>query len=260
MRAEDFQPGEIDADLDLFFATGEALGYKCLPGHRILDFGCGIGTTVGTLLSRGVDAYGVDVREFWGADFASYWRDSGPPPKAVSDRLFITALDDYRLPFEDETFDFCISSQVFEHVTNHEQVFAEIRRVLKPGAISLHLFPGPLTPVEPHIFVPIIPLCRYDWWLSLWAMVGRNRPKWREAAKTNRRFLQTCSYPSRRVLRAFADGAGLEIGFLQRDYLEYSRARTARLFRKAKSIGLAAVAAPLLEMVCQRMMALRKRC
>jgi hypothetical protein len=70
----------------------------------------------------------------------------------------------------------------------------------------------------------------------------------------------SCGYPSRRTLRDFADAARLEIGFLQRGYLEHSRGRSARLFRKAKSIGLAVVAAPLLEIVCQRMMALRKAC
>jgi 2-polyprenyl-3-methyl-5-hydroxy-6-metoxy-1,4-benzoquinol methylase len=59
------------AERHLRFATGR-LGLDLPPGAAILDFGCGIGTSVRALLAQGYDAYGVDVLEYWGRDFDKY--------------------------------------------------------------------------------------------------------------------------------------------------------------------------------------------
>lgn len=50
----------------------ECLGAHIPPGARILDFGCGIGTSVGALLADGYEPYGVDVLEYWDRDFDKY--------------------------------------------------------------------------------------------------------------------------------------------------------------------------------------------
>ncbi len=47
-----------------------------------------------------------------------------------------------RLPFPNETFDLVISSHVAEHLTKPEAVFAELARVMKPGARLLILTPN----------------------------------------------------------------------------------------------------------------------
>jgi 2-polyprenyl-3-methyl-5-hydroxy-6-metoxy-1,4-benzoquinol methylase len=47
----------------LRFATGR-LGVSLPPGAKILDFGCGIGSSVSVLLGLGYDAFGVDVLEY----------------------------------------------------------------------------------------------------------------------------------------------------------------------------------------------------
>src|SRR5262245_23547459 len=258
---DDVRPEEIDAAIELFLTVARRLGYSVERGHKVLDFGCGIGKTVDALLRRNIDAVGVDINAFWGADFAGYWRDAPRPSAAVAERLFVLDPRAYELPFADSHFDFCISAQVFEHVTNHGDVFRELRRVLKPGAVSLHVFPGPLTPYEPHIFVPIIPLCRYDWWLTLWALTRRRQSAGTTAldeGRSQRAFLDKCSYPSRRTLRRMAEAASLQIEFRQRDYLECSIARTSRLYRQASRIGMGFAAEPLLGAICQRMMVLRR--
>ena len=70
------------------------------------------------------------------------------------------------LPFADNTFDFVFSDQVLEHVQDHNLAFAEIARVMKPGGISLHIFPARLKPTEAHVFVPLGGVMQSRWWLT----------------------------------------------------------------------------------------------
>src|SRR4051794_17135538 len=65
-------------------------------GARLLDFGCGEGRLYRAFKSLGYGAYGCD--------FASELDPDG-------DRLRLIE-DPYRLPFDDETFDLVVSSQV----------------------------------------------------------------------------------------------------------------------------------------------------
>ena len=116
----------------LHFATA-GLGLRLSPGATILDFGCGIGSSVRALLAQGYDAYGVDVLEYWDRDFDKYWLIGDKPPAEVADRLKLADPANYRLPFEDGTFDFCFSDQVFEHIFDYKTTMSEIVRVLKPG-------------------------------------------------------------------------------------------------------------------------------
>ena len=126
----------------LRFATA-GLGLRLSPGAKILDFGCGIGSSVRALLAQGYDAYGVDVLEYWDRDFDKYWLIGDKPSAEVADRLKLADPANYRLPFKDGTFDFCFSDQVFEHIFDYKTTMSEIVRVLKPSGLSLHNFPGP---------------------------------------------------------------------------------------------------------------------
>jgi len=82
----------------------------------------------------------------------------------------------YRLPFADDSFDFVISDQVFEHVKNYDETLSEIRRVLKPDGVSLHFFPSRYTPIEPHVHVPLATIIQKRWWLAIWALLGVRTP------------------------------------------------------------------------------------
>ena len=120
------------AERHLRFATAR-LGLRLSSGATILDFGCGIGTSVQVLLGQGYNAFGVDVLEYWGRDFDKYWHIAEKPPAEVAARLKFVDPTDYRLPFEDGTFDFCFSDNVFEHIFDYQTVMSEIMRVLKPA-------------------------------------------------------------------------------------------------------------------------------
>src|SRR4029450_13251498 len=74
------------AERHLRFATAR-LGLRLAPGARILDFGCGIGTSVRILLAQGYDAFGVDVLEYWDRDFDKYWHIEDKPPAEIAARL-----------------------------------------------------------------------------------------------------------------------------------------------------------------------------
>jgi SAM-dependent methyltransferase len=245
---------EVARQLDLLLAIAAQLGYEPRPGDRVLDLGCGIGSTVEALLARGLDAYGVDVGEWWGQDFPSYWHDSPIPPEPVRQRLSCTTEKNYRLPYPDGHFDLIVSSQVFEHVFNYVDVFRELGRVAKPGAVSLHLFPGPGSPMEPHLLVPVIPLTRYHWWLRLWALVKRrHRPTWREEFEFLRESMRSNNYPTRAQLHAFAAAAGVRLSFREELYIE-----AAEGSRPWKLTRMAPILAPLVRRTCQRAMVINQ--
>ncbi len=130
---------------------------------KILDLGCGKGALVTSLLAEGHDAYGCDIAGSAASDFE---------PSPGNDRLRTIEMHPYRLPFFDGQFDCVISTQVLEHVLDLESTFREIHRVLKPGGVSLHTFPGRHVPIEPHVFVPFATVIRNRTWLYLWAVLG----------------------------------------------------------------------------------------
>ena len=121
------------AERHLRFATAR-LGLRLAPGAKILDFGCGIGSSVRILLAQGYDAFGVDVLEYWDRDFDKYWHIEDKPPAEIAARLKRVDPANYRLPFADASFDFCFSDQVFEHVFDYRTTMSEIAR--RPPGLS----------------------------------------------------------------------------------------------------------------------------
>jgi SAM-dependent methyltransferase len=64
--------------------------------------------------------------------------------------------DAMRLPLATASVDVAICAQVYEHVPDDRRLFAEIDRVLKPGAVLFFSGPNWLFPVEPHYFLPFL--------------------------------------------------------------------------------------------------------
>jgi SAM-dependent methyltransferase len=96
------------------------------PGARVLEVGAGTGRQATDLRARG---FAVDAIEI-------------PDSNYAQDRLFpITDYDGRHIPFPDATFDVVFSSNVLEHVPDLANLHAEIRRVLKPDGMCLHVLP-----------------------------------------------------------------------------------------------------------------------
>lgn len=179
------------------------LGRPVAAGATILDFGCGAGQAIRDLQRRGFDAYGFDVQEKWEPDTdASDLIEAG----IIRVNTDITAP----LPFPDDMFDVVLSYQVFEHVQDYDHSVSELARIMKPGGVSLHVFPARLRPIEAHIGVPFSSVIPRKWWLDLWAKVGYAKPNQRkhsrdEISRRNLKFLteKTNYIPGREIKEHF---------------------------------------------------------
>jgi SAM-dependent methyltransferase len=98
------------------------------PNRRILDVGCGAGNMMHHLSHYG-QVVGVDLY-------------SKPLEVARQRGLDVQEGSADDLPFDDQTFDVVTLLDVVEHVPNEHGVFAECRRVLKPGGKLLVTVPA----------------------------------------------------------------------------------------------------------------------
>ncbi|SFC96622.1 Methyltransferase domain-containing protein [Thiohalospira halophila DSM 15071] len=148
---------------ETLFEVAACLGQVVERSSKILDFGCGNGSRVKALRTRGYDALGVDIK----------FKD-GPHTNELQKQGYIKCIeeDPYRLPFPDAYFDFVFSEQVFEHLKNPDEVVAELARVMKPGGLGLHRFPARLRPLESHVQVPLSSVFRPSWWMLFWTWAG----------------------------------------------------------------------------------------
>lgn len=94
--------------------------YACYLTGRCMDFGCGIQPYRKML----------ETDEYIGVEIETDHKVKG-----------IVYYDGHVLPFEDEAFDSIISSEVFEHIRNIEEIIVELRRVLKKDGIMLLTVP-----------------------------------------------------------------------------------------------------------------------
>jgi SAM-dependent methyltransferase len=93
----------------------------------VLDIGAGNGYQSSIVCGWGCDVVSIDVSEW------------------PSGSMFhpVTLYDGVNLPFSSSTFDVVFSSNVLEHVRNLPGLLAEVRRVLKPDGVAIHLMPSP---------------------------------------------------------------------------------------------------------------------
>lgn len=110
--------------------------------RTVLDVGCGVGTSVATLVEDGYDAFGVDL-----APLTRHWMKNG----AEQSRFFVVDPVRLELPFQDSVLDFAFTFGVIEHVgtldghaTRREdyhqyrrQWLREVFRTIRPGGHML---------------------------------------------------------------------------------------------------------------------------
>lgn len=116
---------------------------------RLLDYGCGNGEMVEEGRHRGLNVYGVEAF-YEGSNSREIVAGKGLLGEEIRELL------QGRIPFPDRYFDFVVSNQVFEHVTDMVAVLKEIERVLVPGGIFVSLFPSQDVIREGHCGVPFI--------------------------------------------------------------------------------------------------------
>lgn len=96
------------------------------PGATILEVGAGTGQQALELQQRGFDVTAIEV----------------PASNYAANRVYpIVDYDGRHIPLPTGLFDVVFSSNVLEHVPDLKQMHAEIRRVLKPSGICIHILP-----------------------------------------------------------------------------------------------------------------------
>jgi SAM-dependent methyltransferase len=143
-------------NVEIFLTVSRHAGFPIASGAKILDFGCGAGAMVRTLVDLGYDAHGYDIVDYRDEKSRTLegrfaFLDGGPRETGNH----VIDWNGFSLPYLDNSFDVVFTSQVFEHVMQHEPVFSEFARVMKPGAASINLFPPRNHPMEQHIRVPL---------------------------------------------------------------------------------------------------------
>lgn len=197
------------------------------PTARVVDLGCGEGRLVEALRAVGLDAGGCDLRARWSSDSPYYQLITWNP---------------YRLPYADASVDAVVSTTVMEHVQNKAEVFREIHRVLRPGGLSIHLYPSKwYLPVEPHVLVPLAncfwPRCP-GWWYALWAILGvRTRFQqgmhWQQVVADNLRYQREgLDYRSNAELRRLALAVFGNHSTPTRAYINHGEGGVVRILRR----------------------------
>nr|AOZ21152.1 sterol C-methyltransferase-like protein [Rauvolfia serpentina] len=109
--------------------AGDLIGVK--PGHKVLDAGCGIGGPMRAIAAHsGCKIVGITINEY------QVQRARMLNKKARVDSLCEVVLGNFlEMPFDDNSFDGVYSIEATCHAPMLEDVYAEIFRVLKPGAL-----------------------------------------------------------------------------------------------------------------------------
>ncbi len=119
----------------------EGVGEWLKPGLRVLELGGGSGYQAYLMAARGCEVVSLDIPD----------RELLP--------LFYPVLeyDGQYIPYADASFDVVFSSSVLEHIANLPSLLAEMRRVLKPEGVGIHIVPTSIwrfwTSVTHHVYL-----------------------------------------------------------------------------------------------------------
>lgn len=97
-------------------------------GSTILEIGGGNGFQASLLCAWGHTVNSIDIIA---------------GSKAAQKYYPVTEYDGANIPFADASFDFVFSSNVLEHVRDLKGMFKEVRRVMRPDGIAVHILPTP---------------------------------------------------------------------------------------------------------------------
>ena len=129
------------------------LNHELLKNKTLLD----LGSFTGGRLSAWFENY--ELKKVYGIDINPIFKvaaDEFALEKKINAE-FKTGVGE-KLPYEDNSFDFIVSTDTFEHVQNLENTMNECFRVLKPDGMLLAVFPQYLQPFESHLnFVTKLP-------------------------------------------------------------------------------------------------------
>lgn len=112
-----------------------AISFELVKGKKVLDIACGEGYGVNLLAQYASHVTGIDI-------------DNGTIQKAKKkyqkENLTFLAGSALQLPAENHSFDIITCFETLEHLTEHDRLLRELKRVLVPGGILLVSTPDKL--------------------------------------------------------------------------------------------------------------------
>lgn len=122
------------------FLERKILPQYCPPGAAVLDLGCGTGANLDRLLRSG-----IPFRRYAGIDISPAMLGQARKKFAtlVNAEFYIGDIE--KLSFDDDSFDFVLSTWAFEHLSRVEPAVADALRVLKQSghlALLYHSLPN----------------------------------------------------------------------------------------------------------------------
>ena len=113
----------------------DRMGIKA--GDKAIDIGAGAGRHSFELYRRGADVIAFDQNAADMAEVAKMFAAMdlvGEVPEGAAARTEVG--DALNLPFDDDSFDVVLISEVLEHVPEDARAIAELTRILKPGGVA----------------------------------------------------------------------------------------------------------------------------
>lgn len=130
---------------ELEHSTVSLINKYSLKSGVILDVGVGMGRLMSSIESKNIEKHGVDIS-------LNYLRYASKKDITISLALAES------LPYEDESFDMIVCTDVLEHVLDLNIVLREIIRCLKKGGILIIR-----VPYKEDIGKYLQPSCKYDY-------------------------------------------------------------------------------------------------
>lgn len=128
---EQFRPEVEKKGFFSWLAGDRSSAFRWVPRNvRVLDIGCGLGTTLAYHRNRGCQATGIEADANVQAVAARYGLD-------IRQGVFDGSQ------FETNSFDFVTLDQVAEHVVDPHSLLKGVARVLKPGGTAIITTPNP---------------------------------------------------------------------------------------------------------------------
>jgi ubiquinone/menaquinone biosynthesis C-methylase UbiE len=118
--------------------------HKDICNMKLLDVGCSTGIQTSMLSEVFYESTGLDIDESAVAFAQQNFK---------KENLKYIVGDSLKMPFEEESFDVVVCSQVYEHVPDPKQLMSEIYRVLRIGGVCFFSAANKYCIIEPHYFL-----------------------------------------------------------------------------------------------------------